>query len=231
MLRRQNQLQSYLTFRSTPPYNSPLSIGLLLGADFSFIVEINNVTISQEIPTDTKTIIPVDCSCLGAEYYQHNSSYKVRPSDSYFSMANDTYQGLTTCQAIKRENPYTVETLGVGVKVKVPLRCACPTSNQTAGGFKYLLAYITTSGENISTIADLFGADKQSILDANELSEDSIIYPFTALVVPLKSKPTGIVKSEILGNHSCQFQPPSPITYHTTFFFNTLLVGSQCRKS
>lgn len=109
--------QSYLMFRSIPPYNSPLSIGLLLGADFSFIVEINNVTISQEIPTDTKTIIPVDCSCLGAEYYQHNSSYKVRPSDSYFSMANDTYQGLTTCQAIKRENPYTVETLGVGVKV------------------------------------------------------------------------------------------------------------------
>lgn len=115
--------------------------------------------------------------------------------------------GLTTCQAIKRENPYTVETLGVGVKVKVPLRCACPTSNQTASGFKYLLAYITTSGENISTIADLFGADKQSILDANELSEDSIICPFTPLVVPLKSKPTGIVKSVILGNHSCQFQP------------------------
>nr|POF06593.1 protein lyk5 [Quercus suber] len=114
-------------------------------------------------------------------------------------MANDTYQGLTTCQAMKRENPYTVETLSVGVKVRVPLSCACPTSNQTASGFKYLLAYITTSGDNISTIADLFGADKQSILDANELSEDSIIYPFTPLLVPLKSKPTGIVKSVILG--------------------------------
>uniref|UniRef100_A0A7N2LM98 LysM domain-containing protein n=1 Tax=Quercus lobata TaxID=97700 RepID=A0A7N2LM98_QUELO len=182
--------QSYLTFRSTPPYDSPLSIGLLLHADFSFIAEINNITISQEIPTDTKTIIPIDCSCLG-HYYQHNSSHQVRPSDSYFSMANDTFQGLTTCQAMKRENPYTVETLSVGVKVRVPLRCACPTSNQTASGFMYLLAYITTSGDNISTIADLFGADKQSILDANELSEDSIIYPFTALVVPLKSKPTG----------------------------------------
>ena len=199
--------QSYLTFRSTPPYDSPLSIGLLLHADFSFIAEINNFTIFQEIPTDTKTIIPIDCSCLG-QYYQHNSSHQVRPSDSYFSMANDTFQGLTTCQAMKRENPYTVETLSVGVKVRVPLRCACPTSNQTASGFKYLLAYITTSGDNISSIADLFGADKQSILDANELSEDSIIYPFTALVVPLKSKPTGIVKSVILGNHSCQFQPP-----------------------
>ncbi|KAK7838923.1 protein lyk5 [Quercus suber] len=115
-------------------------------------------------------------------------------------MANDTYQGLTTCQAMKRENPYTVETLSVGVKVRVPLSCACPTSNQTASGFKYLLAYITTSGDNISTIADLFGADKQSILDANELSEDSIIYPFTPLLVPLKSKPTGIVKSVILDN-------------------------------
>ncbi|KAK7838900.1 protein lyk5 [Quercus suber] len=56
--------QSSLKFRSTPPYDSPLSIGLLLHADFSFIAEINNITISQEIPTDTKTIIPIDCSCL-----------------------------------------------------------------------------------------------------------------------------------------------------------------------
>ncbi|XP_030972478.1 G-type lectin S-receptor-like serine/threonine-protein kinase CES101 isoform X2 [Quercus lobata] len=192
--------QSYLTFRSTPPYDSPLSIAPLLGADFSSIAEINNISISQKIPTGTQTIIPVDCSCVGDKYYQHNSSYQVLAYDTFFTIANDTYQGLTTCQAIKRENPYTVETLGVGVNVNVPLRCACPTPNQTARGFKYLLAYMITWGDDFSTIADLFGADKQSILDANELLEDSIIFPFTTLLVPLKSRPISIVKSVILDN-------------------------------
>ncbi|KAL4626172.1 hypothetical protein ACB092_05G076800 [Castanea dentata] len=200
--------QSYLTFRSTPAYGSPLSIGQLLGTNISFIAEINNFTTSQIIPTDTQTIIPVNCSCL-SEYYQHNSSYQVLEYDTFFTIANDTYQGLTTCQAIKRENPYTVETLGVGVNVNVPLRCACPTPNQTASGFKYLLTYMITWEDDISTIADLFGADKQSILDANELFQDSIIYPFTPLLVPLKvlfehtdrlalRKPISMVKSVIL---------------------------------
>ena len=201
--------ESYLTFRSTPAYDSPLSIAPLLGADFSFIAEINNITISQKIPTDTQTIIPVDCSCLGDEYYQHNSSYQVRLSDTFFTIANDTYQGLTTCHAIMRENSNTDETLGVGVNVNVPLRCACPTPNQTASGFKYLLTYMVTQGDTIATIADVFGADTQSIVDANELLEDSIIFPFTPLLVPLKSKPPiSIVKSVILGNHSCQIQFP-----------------------
>ena len=199
--------QSYLTFRSTPVYGSPLSIGQLLGANISFFAEINNFTTSQIFPTDTQTIIPVSCSCLG-EYYQHNSSYQVLTNDIYFTIANNTYQGLTTCRALMRENPYPAENLGLGVNVNVPLRCACPTPNQTASGFKYLLTYMIAWGDDYSLIADLFGADVQSILDANELSDDSMIFPFTPLLIPLKRKPPiSIVKSVILGNQSCQIQP------------------------
>ena len=75
-----------------------------------------------------------------------------------------------------RENPYPAENLGLGVNVNVPLRCACPTPNQTASGFKYLLTYMIAWGDDYSLIADLFGADVQSILDANELSDDSMIF-------------------------------------------------------
>nr|POE58398.1 protein lyk5 [Quercus suber] len=188
--------QSYLTFRSTFAYGSPLSIGQLLGVNISISTEIDTFKVSQIISTDTLTINPVNCSCLG-KYYQHNSSYQVLPDDSFFTIANDTYQGLTTCQALMRENPQV--PLTAGVNVSVPLRCACPTPNQTASGFKSLLTYIITWGDDISTIAGLFGADKQSILDANELSDDSIIFPLTPLLIPLKGKPPiSIFKSVIL---------------------------------
>ncbi|XP_065628271.1 G-type lectin S-receptor-like serine/threonine-protein kinase CES101 isoform X2 [Quercus suber] len=193
--------QSYLTFRSTPAYGSPLSIGQLLGANISFFAETNNFTTSQIIPTDTQTIIPVNCSCLG-EYYQHYISYKVWLNDILYTIAKDIYQGLTTCQDLIRENPHIIpENMKIGVNVNVPLRCACPTLNQTASGFKYLLTYMLTEGDTIATIADIFGADTQSIVDANELSENSRIYPFTPILVPLKSKPPiNIVKSGILDN-------------------------------
>lgn len=184
--------QSYLTFRSNPPYNSAPAIGLLLGAEPSLISEINDYTNFQTIPTNTQIIIPVNCSCSG-KYYQHNSTYKLQDAaETYFSVSNNTYQGLTTCQAMMNQNPYGDRNLSVGLDLKVPLRCACPTGDQIASGFNYLLSYMVTWGDDYSAIAKLFGADVQSILDANELKADSIIFPFTPLLVPLKNKPSKI---------------------------------------
>ncbi|KAK7828309.1 protein lyk5 [Quercus suber] len=192
----QPSCQSYLTFRSNPPYNSAASIGLLLGAEPTLISEINNYTNFQTIPTNTQIIIPVNCSCSG-KYYQHNSTYKLQyASETYFSVSNNTYQGLTTCQAMMNQNPYGDRNLSVGLDLKAPLRCACPTSDQKASGFNYLLSYMITWGDDYSAIAKLFGADVQSILDANELKADSIIFPFTPLLVPLKNKPTKIQVSQ-----------------------------------
>ena len=195
---------SYITFRSTPSYYSAASIGSILGVESSVIAEINNITKFQPIPSDTHIIIPVTCSCSG-QYYQQNSYYTVQsPSETFFTMANNTYQGLTTCQALQHENPHTSDkSLRVGMSVNVPLRCACPTPNQAASGLKYLLTYMITWGDDFSLIADLFSADVQSILDANELSGDSIIFPFTPLLIPLKSTPNKN-QSVFSGNNSCR---------------------------
>ena len=197
--------QSYLTFRSTTSYYSAASIGSLLSVDASVIAEINNITKFQPIPTNPQIIIPVNCSCSG-QYYQQNSYYTVQSaSETYLIIANNTYQGLTTCQAMMRSN--TDKTLRMGVNVNVPLRCACPTLSQTASGFKYLLTYVVIPLENISEIADRFGADRQSVLDANEMSEDSLS-AFTTVLIPLKSSP---IVSVFSSNYSRQIQPPIPL--------------------
>ncbi|KAB1203486.1 Protein LYK5 [Morella rubra] len=187
--------QAYLTFWSIPPYNTPANIGLLLGFDASIIADANNVSIFETIPTDTQLLIPVsNCSCSG-KYYQYNTSYELRSGDTYFIVANDTYQGLTTCQAMMAQNPYDSLNLTVGLKLLVPLRCACPTAKQTAAGAKYLLTFMSNWDDDVTSISKLFGVEEQSVLDANELSESNVTYPFTPILVPLKSKPSKIQRS------------------------------------
>lgn len=106
-------------------------------------------------------------------------------------MANNTYQGLTTCQAMKEQNPFNYQNLTVGDQVTVPLMCACPTVEQEKKyGAKFLVSYLVTWGDDVSQIAYMFGADMQSVLDANELKSDDVIYPFTPILVPIKSMPT-----------------------------------------
>ncbi|EEF52943.1 protein LYK5 [Ricinus communis] len=197
--------QSYLTFRSAPPYyTTPVTISYLfsLQDSASLIASLNNISSDvSSIPPQSQLFIPVNCSCFGGQFYQHNASYTLKfSSETYFSVANDTYQGLSTCQALMSQNPYGDRNLSVGMRLQVPLRCACPTSNQTALGFRYLLTYMVTWGDTISSIAELFGVRPQSILDANQLSSTSIIFPFTPILVPLTTPPTTIKAS-----------PPPPV--------------------
>ncbi|KAF5191019.1 Lysm receptor kinase [Thalictrum thalictroides] len=188
----QTSCQSYLTIRVQPPYDSASDIGVLLRSDASMIAELNNIThVDDKIPTDTLIIAPVtNCSCSG-NFFQYNSTYRLSESENYFTLANDTYQGLTTCQALINQNPqYGERNLYAGIRVSVPLRCACPSRNQTSHGVKFLLSYLVTWGDYIASISDAFGVDEQSVLDANELSSDDVIYPFTPVLVPLKAQPT-----------------------------------------
>ncbi|PSS17189.1 hypothetical protein CEY00_Acc11978 [Actinidia chinensis var. chinensis] len=212
---------SYLTFRSTPIYNSAATIGYLLSADPSQIAQINNISDVDTLPSDTLLIVPTNCSCNNNNtYYQHNASYVLKTtSETYFTVSNNTYQGLTTCQSMMAQNPYNYRDLLVGMKLTAPLRCACPTSNQTHAGFTYLLTYLVTWRDTISLIAHRFRSDESSILDANQLSSDDIVFPFTPILVPLKTKPTKIDSA---------VSPPPPPTPPT---LATVPVGNQSTSS
>ncbi|KAK9928550.1 hypothetical protein M0R45_025680 [Rubus argutus] len=182
---------SYLTFRSIDPlYNSPTSIAYLLNSTTQQIAAANNISQVTRIPADTPLYVPVNCSCSG-NYSQHNASYTIKTADSYLGVANNTYQGLTTCQALMNQNPYDSRNLIVGQVIEVPLRCACATVNQTAAGIKYLVAYLVDWDDDLDLIAQRFGVDVPTLLEANNLSSSNdIIYPFTAILVPLKTKPS-----------------------------------------
>ncbi|CAA2964193.1 LYK5 [Olea europaea subsp. europaea] len=210
--------RSYLTFRSTTIYNNPVNIAYLLAADASEIARINNVSDVGEFPVDTLVVVPVNCSCSAADSrYQHNASYTLKnQGETYFLVANDTYQSLTTCQAMEANNPYGPRSLVVNMRLNVPLLCACPTANQTAAGFKYLLTYLIRQGNDYSSIARAFsgaGADVQGILNANKLTESELIFFFTPILVPLTKEPT---KENINAIPPPPPPPPPPPSLPTT---------------
>lgn len=104
------------------------------------------------------------------------------------------------------QNSYNYRQLGVNINITIPVRCACPSANQTAAGFRYLLTYLITTGESFSSIAESVGGgvDVQSIADANELLPTHVIFPFTPILIPLRTPPTRINGSAV------PITPPAP---------------------
>uniref|UniRef100_A0A0E0LDN7 Protein kinase domain-containing protein n=1 Tax=Oryza punctata TaxID=4537 RepID=A0A0E0LDN7_ORYPU len=198
---------AYLTFRSAPPsYASPITVSYLLNASVPAVAAANAVPVAPPVARDGLLLVPVPCACTAAGYYQHDAGYVIQFDDeTYFIMANDTYQGLTTCQALMAQNPaHDSLNLYPGIKLNVPLRCACPSPAQAAAGVKYLVTYLLGWEDDSSTVADRFGADYQAVLFANNLTDDSTVYPFTTMLVPLKHRPKADVTVLPLP------EPPSP---------------------
>ncbi|TKY55786.1 LysM domain receptor kinase 4 [Spatholobus suberectus] len=195
--------QAYLTFRAQPLYNSVPLISALLGSDASQLSEANSVSEDATFETNKLVIVPINCSCSGNQYYQFNTSYVVQKGDSYFLIANNTFEGLSTCQALQDQNNIPEGELMPGAKLKVPLRCACPSKNQTEEGVKYLLSYLVASNDIAYLIGKRFGVSTDTIVEANNLSsQQPAIYPFTTLLVPLQDKPKS--------NQTFEPSPPPP---------------------
>ncbi|CAM0946374.1 unnamed protein product [Alopecurus aequalis] len=207
---------SYVVFRASPPfYDTPVSISYLLNLSPATVAGANAVPTVSPVAASRLVLAPVPCACAPRGYYQHNSTYTIQFSgETYFIIANITYQGLSTCQALIAQNPrHDSRGLIKGNNLTVPIRCACPSPAQAAAGVKHLLIYLVTWGDSVSAIADRFRVDTQAVLDANSISETDNIYPFTTLLIPLKTAPTPdmlVSPAPQPAPAPPQAQPPSP---------------------
>ncbi|TKW37530.1 hypothetical protein SEVIR_1G052900v4 [Setaria viridis] len=183
---------SYLVFRSNPPYNTPVLISYLLNSSPDAVASANAVPTVSTLAASSLVLVPVPCGCTPGGYYQHNSSHKIEVlGETYFIIANITYQGLTTCQALIAQNPlHDSRGLVQGNNLTVPLRCACPSSAQAARGVRHLLSYLVMWGDDVTSIAARFRVAARDVLEANSLDADQIIFPFTTLLIPLRTPPT-----------------------------------------
>ncbi|KAA8537677.1 hypothetical protein F0562_027333 [Nyssa sinensis] len=199
--------RAFLIFKSQPPYDSVPAISALTSSNPSELARINNVTGFTVFPTGKEVIIPVNCSCSG-QYYQANTTFYIPTIyETYFIIANNTYQGLSTCDTLMHANPYSEFSLEPGLPLQVPLRCACPTRNQIAEGTKYLVTYSVSWKDNLSYIGKRFNTSEKSILDANGFSkENPTLFPFTTILIALPTEP--LSSQTIIHNPKLEVSPP-----------------------
>ncbi|PIN15828.1 Serine/threonine protein kinase [Handroanthus impetiginosus] len=183
--------RTFLIFTAKFPYNTVPAIAALTSSDEADIVKLNNVTRFVVFPEEQEVIVPVNCSCSD-QYYQANTTYQI-PNEhkTYYTIANDTYQGLSTCKSLKRANSYSEWSLLPGQKLQVPLRCACPTREQVSTGTKFLLTYSIGRGDTPDALSKQFNLSVTRIREANGLSDKfTAIYPFTTILIPMLSEPS-----------------------------------------
>ncbi|KAK6160907.1 hypothetical protein DH2020_004288 [Rehmannia glutinosa] len=178
------------TILSTSPISSH--------ADASRIAN-NNIFDVDFLPNDTLVIVPVNCS-FSQNNYPYNATYILQhQGETYFNVANNTYQALTTCESMIAQNPYNYRRLYPKMMLIVPLCCACPTPIQITAGFKYLLIYLICQGNSFDYITGAFagaGSNIKRILDANRLTIDHLIFFFTPILSSASNSGNWIFISE-----------------------------------
>jgi hypothetical protein len=103
-----------------------------------------------------------------------------------YLIANGTFEGLTTYEAIEAANPTVVaNNMTIGAVLKIPLRCACPSTAQRRNGSRILLSYVIYPLETLYLIGQKFNTSVQELEDANNVTDPSLLQAFSTLLVPL----------------------------------------------
>lgn len=179
--------QSYAFYRTQGSESTLASIATLFNTSSSGIANVSGIDPGQTTPFPDQTLmyIPLACHCANGTY-QASTSHVVAQSETMFIIANSTYEGLTTYQAIEAANPTVNATaMEVGQLLKIPLRCACPSTAQREGGSQLLLSYAIFSGETLSLISGRFNVSVADIEAANNITDPSTLLAFSTLLIPL----------------------------------------------
>ncbi|GLJ31375.1 hypothetical protein SUGI_0629630 [Cryptomeria japonica] len=200
------ECQTFALYRAQQFYMSLDRVGSLFNTGPATIASASNLSVSnysKSLDKDQAVLFPINCNCAG-NFSQANLTYTAKDDDTYLKIASQTLEGLTTCQAMREQNPKVGENdLKTGTKLVAPLRCACPTRQQLDQGVKYLLSYIADVEDDDEIIPAKFDIRHEDFISANKLEDSNpTIFPYTTLLIPLDHTPTIPPKGP--------FAPPPP---------------------
>ncbi|XP_060676278.1 protein LYK2 isoform X2 [Ziziphus jujuba] len=131
---------TFAILRTNSYFSSLFNLSFYLGIDRLAIAEANGFSARTEfLPKDQPLLIPIDCKCNGG-LFQAELTKTTTKGESFDGIA-ESLEGLTTCKAIQEKNPgISPRNLDDKVRLLIPLRCACPSS-EAASPSKLLLSY------------------------------------------------------------------------------------------
>jgi hypothetical protein len=187
---------SYTLYRTQSSEEDLTTVSALFNTSTSIIAGISGLNLTtSSLPVGTPLYIPLACNCVQNSYqgnvsrtYQAIVSCQLVSGNTFFLIANNTYAGLTTYQAIEAANPTLMPTdLRIGTQVIIPLRCACPSATQN--GTKILLSFVLFPNENFSIVSSYFNVSHTDLGTANEITVNTPLQPFSTLLIPLVNLP------------------------------------------
>ncbi|KZV47216.1 lysM domain receptor-like kinase 4 [Dorcoceras hygrometricum] len=180
--------QTFVVYRANDKFATILSISNLFRRDPSVVLSINSVSSSNQVlETGREVLVPVVCSCTG-KYFQINVNYTVSEKMTLPAVSCETFEGLVKYVTLIEENP-DIKGVLVGLVLRVPLKCACPESDDDDAGVKFLVTYPFIKGDDTTKLSKKFNVSVEEIWQENHLEASPTVYPYTTVLVPLKEKP------------------------------------------
>ncbi|KAG9446550.1 hypothetical protein H6P81_012678 [Aristolochia fimbriata] len=182
--------QTFIVYRAQQNYQTVSSISSLFNQDQTQLLSLNNLSESNStrVSLNQEILIPVNCSCY-QKFFFTIFSYNTSASDTYTSLACETFQALTKPQTLSEQNQYQEGKIPAGYNVSIPIKCACPDKFDRRNGVQHLVTYPVVEGDEVDRIAPMFNVSEEMIWEANGLEPNPTIFPLTTLLIPIHGIP------------------------------------------
>lgn len=162
----------------------------LFDAQVDQVQVLNNITNSSQILEENREVLlPIKCFCSGG-FFESELNYTIPSTSTYTEIACDVFEGLVKVSTIAEENPYDANNVTEGLKLSVPLNCACPDTNDTNDGLQYLVSYPIKESDDPRLIAKKFSIPLDDLFAQNSQGADATLFPNTTILVPLRNVPS-----------------------------------------
>lgn len=157
-------------------------VAALFNVDPIALLTANSVDISYPdvenhiLPSQLFLKVPITCSCVDGIRKSTSTTYKTRPSDNLFAIADDVYGGLVSADQIKEANANSISdpsVLNVGTSLVIPLPCTCfnGTDNNLPAVY---MSYVVRPVDTLAGIATKYSTTLTDLMNVNALGSPTI---------------------------------------------------------
>ncbi|ONK57029.1 uncharacterized protein A4U43_C10F15840 [Asparagus officinalis] len=202
---------TFIVYRARRGLNNASSISKVFDADLHQVLQVNNLADSSELLEDNREILlPIKCSCSSG-FFRSELIYTVPYVMTYNDISCDVFEGLVKLSTLSEERNYDPDNVRKGLKLKVPLKCACPDENDTRQGLRYLVTYPIQEMDEPGLIAEKFGISLGDLLAQNSMVDSNpTLFTNTTVLVPLRDIPIINWNLSDPGDRDHGFTPFSP---------------------